>query len=473
MERREKKKAAYSAPKIQSDIVHPIQRSSAPVNIYHCCIHKTGSQWISAILSDPVIFKSSGLKPFHHRNSGSPRIYRGRTLTERFVTEPIPKNTIVSPLYFGLENFLAMPKPSHYKAFFVMRDPRDIVVSYYFSMRYSHPQGGKVPERRELLRELSLADGIMKAIDILNKRGHFAALRSWTGAQERDPNVLLLRYEDMIGHDSFSYFKKLFTHCGIQLSDEMISHLLRDYSFERLSGGRQPGKEDPLSHFRKGISGDWKNYFILNAPDRATILREIENSDIVHLHFWNTPEMYEFLRSGLHSMRLLIKFNIGGKHPPHIITRDLIEFADFALTTSPEAHEIPVFQNLPADVRHKKTGMVFGATDFERLSGFKPRPHDTFNVGYIGTVDFSKMHPNYVSMSAQIDIPDVRFIVCGNNGQAFRDIRKQVVLHDAEERFDTRGYVEDIRSVIEILDVFGYPLCEDNYSTVELVLQAQ
>src|SRR5919199_1599414 len=38
---------------------------------------------------------------------------------------------------------------------------------------------------------------------------------------------------------------------------------------------------------------------VVNAPDRDTVLSEIENADIVHLHFWNNPQMYEFLRSDL------------------------------------------------------------------------------------------------------------------------------------------------------------------------------
>ncbi|NES01419.1 MAG: glycosyl transferase, partial [Okeania sp. SIO2F4] len=38
--------------------------------------------------------------------------------------------------------------------------------------------------------------------------------------------------------------------------------------------------------------------------NREAILQEISNADIVHLHFWNTPEIYELIRSGLPPMRL-------------------------------------------------------------------------------------------------------------------------------------------------------------------------
>ncbi|GEM_PF-159605 len=230
-----------------------------PENLYHCCIQKTGSQWIRSIFSDPATVRYSGLTPYHYQNS-APGAFRGK-LTERFITEALPKHTFVSPLYFGFENFIAMPKPEHYKAFFIMRDPRDIVISWYFSMKYSHPPGGKVPERREILRQLPLSEGIIRGIEFLNERGHFAALRSWADAPKKDPNVLLLRYEDLIISDNLPIFKKLFSHCDIQMPEDELRQLLQKYSFERLSGGRMPGQEDQMSHYRKGISGDWKNYF--------------------------------------------------------------------------------------------------------------------------------------------------------------------------------------------------------------------
>ena len=44
------------------------------------------------------------------------------------------------------------------------------------------------------------------------------------------------------------------------MPDTMLYQLLQDYSFERLAG-RKRGKEDRLAHYRKGVPGDWRNYF--------------------------------------------------------------------------------------------------------------------------------------------------------------------------------------------------------------------
>jgi hypothetical protein len=35
---------------------------------------------------------------------------------------------------------------------------------------------------------------------------------------------------------------------------------------------------------------------IIREPSSQAQMEEIENADIVHFHFWNNPDIYEFLR---------------------------------------------------------------------------------------------------------------------------------------------------------------------------------
>lgn len=208
---------------------------------------------------------------------------------------------------------------------------------------------------------------------------------------------------------------------------------------------------------------------VIEPPDEASMLQEIENADIVHIHYWNYPQMSEFLRFDLPPMRLLMWFHIAGEYPPQVITKQLVGYADFAIPCNPYSYELPVFQNLPAEVRIKKIGMVYDAAEFERVADLQPKPHDTFNVGYIGSVGFGKMHRNYVAMSAAAKVPNVRFIVCGGGMENY--LKQEAMQLGAAEKFDFRGFVEDIKSVIEVLDIYGYPLCEDTYAAAELNLQ--
>jgi len=209
---------------------------------------------------------------------------------------------------------------------------------------------------------------------------------------------------------------------------------------------------------------------LIDAPDRAALLAEIERGDIVQVHFWNNPELYALLRTPLPAKRLLIWMHVAGEHAPQVLLPALVEAATMVVASSPYTLDLPVLRALPKSVKAEKVAMIWSAPDFSRLSGLVQRPHDRFNVGYIGTVSFVKMHPHFVRMSAGIDVPDVRFIVCGG-GRDLHTLQAQARTMGAGERFSWRGYVEDIRSVLAMLDVFGYPLCEDNYSTAELVVQ--
>lgn len=207
---------------------------------------------------------------------------------------------------------------------------------------------------------------------------------------------------------------------------------------------------------------------ILRQPDLATITDEIANADVIHLHFWNHPSLYEFLRGEWPPMRLLIWSKIFGAFAPQVITPNLIQAADFVLTSSVGSLALSCFENLSVETKQEKTDFALSPANFERLQNIVPQSHDTFNVGYIGTANFTKIHPSYVSMSAAIDIPNIKFIVCGGNDQAIAESVKTLGI---SERFEFRGYVENISSVLEILDVFGYPLCPQTYATSEQALQ--
>ncbi|MGC9524185.1 MAG: glycosyltransferase [Limnospira sp.] len=208
---------------------------------------------------------------------------------------------------------------------------------------------------------------------------------------------------------------------------------------------------------------------VIQQPNLEPITSEIEWADIVHFHFWNSPELYEFLQLDLPEMRSLVWLKVVGDRSPHVVTKKLTDYSDILLATTPRTLDLPAIQSRPDLLQNNRIGVVPGIADFSRLASFKPRPHSTFNVGYIGTVDFSKLHQNYVPMSAGVEVPDIRFIVCG--GGIENHLKQQANHLGVAEKFEFRGYVEDIRSVLEILDVFGYPLVEDTYATSEKSLQ--
>lgn len=209
---------------------------------------------------------------------------------------------------------------------------------------------------------------------------------------------------------------------------------------------------------------------VLQAPDRTTVVQEMMAADVVQVDWWNDPQLQSLLHGDLPPLRLLLWYHVAGNSAPQIITADLVNFTDLNVPTNPWSYrELAVFRDMPAADRDQRVAMVIDGADFERVQGVEPRPHEHFNIGYIGTVDFVKMHRNFVPMSTAISIPEARFIVCGHGIEA--RLREQAGRLGAAERFDFRGYVSDLKPVIEILDVYGYPLCEDTYASGELNLQ--
>ncbi len=236
-----------------------VRRRSPLDNIYHCCVQKTGSQWIRALFSDPRVFQYSGLTPYSYQlfqpGGSDPRL-----LCERKIETAFPRKTIGVGIYIDYPSYAAIPKPAEFRTVFIMRDPRDIVVSAYFSQRYSHQVMGTLDERRKKLNEVSESEGIRMIVEKMRRSTLFQALGSWVGSDRQDERVRLVKYEDLIGPDKMEHFRILFQHCCIELPDGILGSLMDDYSFEKMSG-RKPGQEDRQSHLRKGAAGDWRNHF--------------------------------------------------------------------------------------------------------------------------------------------------------------------------------------------------------------------
>jgi hypothetical protein len=229
----------------------PVVRSSPYENIYHCCTQKTGGQWFRAVFEDPVVYQYSGLLTFPYVKLG---------LQYAAFDRPLPTGTIGTSLYISYPTYLTIPKPTSYKTFFVLRDPRDIVVSWYFSARHSHVPVDPIPKMRNDLKRLSIGDGLKYIIDRLDEWGAFQARRSWMIANEDREKIALFRYEDL-ARDNRAFLRRILGYLDIVIPEEQFRDLYDRQRFETHSKGRQQGDEDQYSHYRKGASGDWRNHF--------------------------------------------------------------------------------------------------------------------------------------------------------------------------------------------------------------------
>lgn len=208
---------------------------------------------------------------------------------------------------------------------------------------------------------------------------------------------------------------------------------------------------------------------VVDAPDRDSLHALAAQADLVVVHFWNDPRLCDWLREDLPAMRLVIHCHVSGLHAPQAITPELVALADTLLLTSPVSEAVPALAGLDADQRRERVRVIPAAADFSRLEDLRPRPHSGFVVTYLGTVDFLKMHPDFMAMAAGVRLPQARFVVRGNGGD--HDVlRRQAAALGLAGRCDIDGPTDDVRGLLATTDVFGYPLCPDNYATSELVL---
>lgn len=137
-----------------------------------------------------------------------------------------------------------------YRLVLMLRDPRDALVSFYFSMAYSHsvPQG-KTESRATVLAERERATGVNIDDYVLEKSGFF--LQTYENYLQHildRPNTLFVTYEQMID-DFAAWLQKIIQHTGFSPTEEVVARLVRESNF-------QVNVEDPLKHRRQVAAGD-------------------------------------------------------------------------------------------------------------------------------------------------------------------------------------------------------------------------
>jgi len=237
-------------PWINYDQIDVIQHSPYQ-NVYYCCTQRTGSQWFKKILRDPAFYRYTGLRVHHYGELG---------LRQAKFDAPLPEGTIGTHLYIGYPTYLSIPKPERYRTFFILRDPRDVSVSWYFAARYSHGALDPIPRLRRDLKNLSLEDGLRYSIDSLEEFGLFWAQRSWMDLEQDRDRIRIFRYEDF-SRGNRQFLEHLLAYMDVAMPENEFAALYERHAFKQITGGREAGIEDQHDHYRKGVAGDWRNYF--------------------------------------------------------------------------------------------------------------------------------------------------------------------------------------------------------------------
>lgn len=172
----------------------------------------------------------------------------------------------------------------------LVRDGRDIMVSAYFHFLFENDRNSSfsVNRHRSVCDFADYDDVIGNMPDFIRYMfGHYAEnrigfdwaefVRSCTVSE----NVLIVRYEDLL-IDAANELKKTFEHLGIiDVSNSAIDDAVSKNSFTSMSS-RKEGEEDKSSFLRKGVAGDWKNYF---SKESVQLFNELAGAELESLGY--------------------------------------------------------------------------------------------------------------------------------------------------------------------------------------------
>ena len=201
-----------------------------------------------------------------------------------------------------------------------VRDPRDIIVSAYFSHLKTHSTDTwpELIAHRLKLQQCDQETGLFH--EIAFRKEQFDEMRSWKDFHGN--NIMQVRMEDvtsrtyqsilpivdflgLLSQERFSFSKrleylyaKLLMNIDLKLGvslprilhalpAERVLGIVWQNEFEKRTGGRKVGEENKESHYRKGIQGDWKNYL---SKDHIAVIQQKYNDVILQYGYERIPE---------------------------------------------------------------------------------------------------------------------------------------------------------------------------------------
>lgn len=213
---------------------------AAGPTIFHITHWKAGSQWVHKILRECV----------------SARIIAPVVDDVQVRHYPIQRGSVYPTVYLAKREFDRVALPADSRVFVVIRDLRDTLISAYFSFKISHPTLTQVHlALREKLCSMDMQAGLWCLMEEFLPACADIQL-SWL-----ESRAMVVKYEELLERDAEILEAVLIEHCGLAVEPAALRRVVEQNRFCAVTGGRERGVEDRRAHERKGVAGDWRNYF--------------------------------------------------------------------------------------------------------------------------------------------------------------------------------------------------------------------
>jgi hypothetical protein len=228
--------------------------SSKQPSILHFSVNKSATQYVKSLLSRAGT--ENGMTAVHLHgysfNSDFP------FLDHLSVEEMRPYQYLFKPHGYVYSVFggaiEAIPSMENYRTVLMIRDPRDVLTSMYYSSAYSHSVPEVTSNKRKAFlesrahtRELTIDEFVLE-----NAERERAIYQRYTDLfVKKQAALYLTRYEDMIT-DFDAWFKGLLAYCKLEVTPALHQTIFAEAQKIR------PAKENIYSHVRKGMPGDYR-----------------------------------------------------------------------------------------------------------------------------------------------------------------------------------------------------------------------
>jgi hypothetical protein len=228
------------------------QASSSHRSIIHFSVNKAATTYTKSILSRCAL--ENGLVPVNINgyafNSDFP------FLDHLSAQEMVRYHHIFKPAGYLYTVFGGMVEGiqdlDEFLRVLIVRDPRDVLTSEYFSMAHSHkpPRSGNKIQSFTELRDFAQTVGIDQyVLDESDRVGR--VYQRYLDLLLPRPSVYITTYEEMI-LDFQTWLESLLDYCELKISSQLKQQLLEEALQSR------PRKENISQHIRQAVPGDYE-----------------------------------------------------------------------------------------------------------------------------------------------------------------------------------------------------------------------
>lgn len=219
-------------------------------SIIHFSVNRAATQYTKGILQQCA--KENGLA--HARINEYAHHSNFPYLDHLSATEMVQYRHIFKPLGYLYSVFGGMiegiPNLDSYHVILMIRDPRDVVTSRYFSHAYSHlPPGGSKIEPFNTRVAFAQQAGIDRYVIEWSEQVCQIYQRYLDLLVNRQANVYVTKYEHMMS-DFPTWLDGILDYCELDISATLKQHLLEEAHKTR------PKKENVSKHARQATPGD-------------------------------------------------------------------------------------------------------------------------------------------------------------------------------------------------------------------------